>query len=59
MVGDSDADVLAARAAGIPCWAVLGGTGEEKSLQDAGAARILAGGVGEVAFLLLGPHDAR
>ena len=48
MVGDSDADVLAARAAGVPAWAVLGGVGEEKTLRDAGADLILANGVGEL-----------
>jgi HAD superfamily hydrolase (TIGR01509 family) len=48
MVGDSDADVLAARAAGVPAWAVLGGVGEEKALRDAGADFILARGVGEL-----------
>lgn len=43
MVGDTTADVLAARAAGMPCWAVLGGTHDEAALREAGAARILSG----------------
>lgn len=48
MVGDSDADVHAAHAAGMPCWAVLGGVCSEEALRAAGADLILAGGVGEL-----------
>lgn len=44
MIGDSDADVLAAHGADVPCWAVLGGTGTEEALRAAGADRILDGG---------------
>lgn len=47
MVGDTTADVLAARDAGMPCWAVLGGHADEPTLRQAGATRIL-GGVGEL-----------
>jgi phosphoglycolate phosphatase len=47
MIGDSDADVLAAQAAGMPCFGVLGGIGDEKALRSAGAARILVGGLGD------------
>lgn len=47
MIGDSDADVLAARAAGMPAWAVLGGIGDEPALRAAGADLILSG-LGEV-----------
>ena len=59
MIGDSVADVLAAHAAGITCWAVLGGTGTEKSLRDAGPARILTGGMGDVPDLLRAPPAVR
>jgi len=48
MVGDTDADIGAAHAAGMPCWAVLGGTHDEKTLREAGADLILAGGVAEL-----------
>jgi phosphoglycolate phosphatase len=48
MVGDTTADVLAARAAGMPCWAVLGGTHDERALREAGAARILSGGIADL-----------
>ncbi|MHC5212688.1 MAG: HAD family hydrolase [Planctomycetota bacterium] len=48
MVGDTTADVLAARAAGLPCWAVLGGTHDEQALREAGAARILSGGIADL-----------
>jgi phosphoglycolate phosphatase-like HAD superfamily hydrolase len=48
MVGDTSADVLAARAAGMPCWAVLGGTHDEPTLREAGADRILSGGIAEL-----------
>ncbi len=48
MIGDSDADVLAARAAGMPCWALLGGMGKERALREAGADLILSGGFAEV-----------
>jgi len=46
MIGDSDADVGAAHAAGMPCWAVTGGVGDERALRQAGADLIL-GGIGE------------
>jgi phosphoglycolate phosphatase len=52
MVGDTTADVLAARAAGLPCWAVLGGTHDEQALREAGAARILSGGIADLADAL-------
>ena len=48
MVGDSTADVEAAHAAGMPCWAVLGGIEDRAALRAAGADRILDGGVGEL-----------
>ncbi len=48
MIGDSDADVLAAHAAHIPCWVVLGGVGEEQALREAGADRILTGGFADL-----------
>jgi HAD superfamily hydrolase (TIGR01509 family) len=48
MIGDSDADVLAAHAAGIPCWAVLDGIGEEAALRQAGADLILKAGFAEL-----------
>jgi phosphoglycolate phosphatase len=57
MVGDTTADVLAARAAGLPCWSVLGGTHEEAALREAGAARILSGGIADLPAAL-GRHDA-
>ena len=43
MVGDTTADVGAAHAAGLPCWAVLGGVHSETTLRDAGADLILSG----------------
>lgn len=46
MVGDHSADVLAAHAAGMPCFGVLGGMGSEKELREAGADLILATGLG-------------
>ncbi|GJM22132.1 MAG: phosphoglycolate phosphatase, bacterial [Planctomycetota bacterium] len=48
MIGDSAADVHAAHAAGMPCWGVLGGIGDEKELREAGADFILSGGLGEL-----------
>ena len=48
MIGDSDADVLAAHAAGIPCWAVLDGVGKETALREAGADLILKEGFAEL-----------
>jgi len=48
MVGDTTADVAAAHAAGLPCWAVLGGTHDEATLREAGADLILSGGIGEL-----------
>ena len=48
MIGDSDADVLAAHAAGIPCWAVLGGVGQETALRQVGADLILETGFAEL-----------
>ncbi|MFT7463494.1 MAG: HAD superfamily hydrolase (TIGR01509 family) [Pseudohongiellaceae bacterium] len=48
MIGDSDADVLAARAAGVRCWAVLGGVCDEATLRKAGPERILPQGMAEV-----------
>jgi phosphoglycolate phosphatase len=48
MVGDTDADIGAAHAAGMPCWSVLGGTHDEKTLREAGADLILAGGIAEL-----------
>jgi phosphoglycolate phosphatase len=48
MVGDTDADIGAAHAAGMPCWAVLGGTQGEKTLRAAGADLILAGGLADL-----------
>ncbi|RKY19476.1 MAG: hypothetical protein DRQ55_10555 [Planctomycetota bacterium] len=46
MIGDTQADVQAAAAAGLPCWGVLGGTGSESSLRAAGAGHILEHGLG-------------
>jgi HAD superfamily hydrolase (TIGR01509 family) len=43
MVGDTTADIGAARAAGVACWSVLGGTHDEATLRAAGPDRILAG----------------
>ena len=43
MVGDTAADVGTAHAAGLPCWAVLGGTHDEATLRAAGADSILSG----------------
>jgi phosphoglycolate phosphatase len=48
MVGDTTADVQAAHAAGLPCWAVLGGTHDEKTLREAGADRILCEGIAQL-----------
>jgi phosphoglycolate phosphatase len=48
MIGDSDADILAAHAAGMPCWAVLGGVGQEPALREAGADLILSTGFAEL-----------
>jgi phosphoglycolate phosphatase len=48
MIGDSDADVLAARAAGVRCWAVLGGVGDEPTLRAAGADLILTQGLADL-----------
>jgi HAD superfamily hydrolase (TIGR01509 family) len=45
MVGDTTADVAAAHAAGVPCWAVLGGTHDEATLRAAGADLILSAGI--------------
>ena len=42
MVGDTDADVGAARAAGVRCYGVLSGVGDERTLRAAGADFILA-----------------
>lgn len=57
-VGDTDADVLCARAAGMPCWAVLGGHGSEETLRDAGAERILRGGFAELPRVLWTTKDS-
>lgn len=46
MVGDTTADVDAAHAAGVPCWAVLGGTHDEATLRASGPDLILPAGVG-------------
>ncbi|MEI7551222.1 MAG: HAD family hydrolase [Verrucomicrobiota bacterium] len=43
LVGDSPFDVAAARAAGLPCWAVTTGTHDAAQLQAAGATRIFPG----------------
>jgi phosphoglycolate phosphatase len=43
MIGDTTADVGAAHAAGMECWAVLTGIHDESTLRAAGAHRILAG----------------
>ena len=43
MVGDTTADVGAARGAGLPCFAVLGGIHDEATLREAGADLILSG----------------
>lgn len=48
MVGDTTADVGAARGADVTVFGVLGGIGTEQELRDAGADFILAGGVGEL-----------
>lgn len=48
MIGDSDADILAAHAAGMPCWAVLGGVGQEAALREAGADLILTAGFADL-----------
>lgn len=48
MVGDTAADIGAAHAAGLPCWSVLGGTHDEKTLRAAGADLILARGIAEL-----------
>jgi len=45
MIGDSDADALAARAAGMPCWGVLTGIGDETTLRAAGIEHILDTGI--------------
>ncbi len=58
MIGDTTADVEAARAAGMPCWGVLGGHGSESSLRAAGSDRILANGVAELPDALA-PHLQR
>lgn len=47
MVGDTSADVGAAQAAGVTCWAVLGGTHDEATLRAAGA-QVVLGGFAEV-----------
>ncbi len=52
MVGDTSADVLAARGAGVAAYGVLGGIGAEQELRDAGADFILANGIGELADVL-------
>ena len=57
MVGDTPADVHAARDAGMRCWAVLGGHADEPTLRQAGAPRIL-GGVGELFAALHSPAGA-
>lgn len=46
MIGDTEADARAAAAAGLPCWGVLGGVGDEPSLRAAGAEHILYDGLG-------------
>jgi HAD superfamily hydrolase (TIGR01509 family) len=46
MIGDTEADALAASAAGVRCWGVLGGVGSEQSLRAAGAEHILVNGLG-------------
>ena len=43
MVGDTSADVGAAHAAGLPCYALLGGIHDEPTLRAAGADIILSG----------------
>jgi phosphoglycolate phosphatase len=43
MIGDTTADIGAAHAAGLPCWSVLGGVHDERTLRDAGADLILSG----------------
>jgi len=43
MIGDTTNDIGAAHAAGLPCWAVLGGTHDEATLRAAGADSILSG----------------
>jgi len=58
MVGDTDADVGAARAAAIRCYAVLGGTGDERALRAAGAEIILSG-LDELGRHLLAPAPSR
>lgn len=45
MIGDTEADALAAVAAGMPCWGVLGGVGDEATLRAAGAELILYDGL--------------
>jgi phosphoglycolate phosphatase-like HAD superfamily hydrolase len=52
MVGDTTADVAAAHAASVPCWAVLGGTHDEATLRAAGADLILSGGIAELTAAL-------
>ena len=52
MVGDTTADVAAAHSAGVPCWAVLGGTHDEPTLRSAGADLILSAGIGELTAAL-------
>ncbi len=42
MVGDTTADIGAARAAGVACWSVLGGTHDEATLRAAAPDRILS-----------------
>ena len=51
MIGDTTADVAAAHGAGVACWAVLGGTHDERTLRDAGADLILSG-IGELTAAL-------
>lgn len=52
MVGDTTADVLAGKGAGVAAYGVLGGIGTEEELRSVGADLILAGGVGELPDVL-------
>lgn len=59
MIGDTEFDALAARAAGVPCWGVLGGVGSEASLRAAGAEHILYDGLGGAPEALRARHGRR
>lgn len=59
MIGDTNADVGAAHAAGMPCWGVLTGVGDEDSLRDAGVDHILEGGLAAAPSAIAAGHPTR